>query len=134
MIARADGSLSAVHASSTVDGFEFNATKNLQLYGYYGGVYIGRNGAFDTNGTSRIGYGYSGAPNSQNRAINEITLGFNQAIWKDAKYGAINLMGQYQYLSRNPWAQAVGSPSNAFDNTFYLNLRYSLPGSAPSIK
>jgi uncharacterized coiled-coil protein SlyX len=134
VIVRADGSLSPVHASGTVDGFEANVTKNLLLYGYYGGIYIGRNGAFDANGTTRIGYGYPGAPNSQNRVINEITFGFNQTIWKDAKYGAVNFMGQYQYLSRNPWAQTVGLPANAFDNTFYLNLRYTLPGSAPSIK
>lgn len=133
VIVHADGSLSAIHSGGTVDGFEINATKNLLLYGYYGGVYIGRNSAVDTTG-NRVGYGYPGAPNSQNRAINEITFGFNQTIWKDAKYGAVNFMGQYQYLSRNPWAQAVGSPTHAFDNTFYLNLRYSLPGSAPSIK
>ena len=28
-----------------------------------------------------------------NRSINEGTFGFNQTFWKDAKYGALNLMG-----------------------------------------
>ena len=37
--------------------------------------------------------GYTGSANSQNRAIQELTFGFNQTIWKDAKYGADQLHG-----------------------------------------
>ena len=48
---------------------------------------MGRNTAVDTNG-KLIGYGYSGASTSQNRAIQEVSFGFNQAIWKDAKWGS----------------------------------------------
>jgi hypothetical protein len=96
VVIHSDGSLSAVHADGTVDGFEFNPTKNLLLYAYYGGIYIGRQALLDANGTTRIGYGYTGSANSQNRAINEISWGFNQTIWKNAKYGAINFMGQYE--------------------------------------
>ena len=48
--------------------------------------------------------------NSQNRAIQEITFGFNQTIWANPRYGAINLMGQYEYLTRNPWYVAPNSP------------------------
>ena len=55
-----------------MDGFEATI-KNTLLYAYYGGIYIGRNTALDANGTTRIGYGYTGSPNSQNRAINEVT-------------------------------------------------------------
>ena len=55
--------------------------KNTLLYAYYGGIYIGRNAAIDANGTTRIGYGYTGSPNSQNRAIKEVTFGFNQTMW-----------------------------------------------------
>ena len=36
------------------------------MYAYYGGIYIGRDTAVDTNG-NLIGYGYSGSSNSQNR-------------------------------------------------------------------
>ena len=81
---------------------------NLLLYAYYGGIYIGRNTAIDTNGTTRIGYGYTGSPNSQNRSINEFTFGFNQTMWASPRYGAINVMGQYEYLMRDPWFVAAG--------------------------
>ena len=133
VIIRADGSISPVHSGGTVDGFEAQVSKSLMLYGYYGGVYVARNVAVDANGTSLIGYGFTKSANSQNRAINEVSFGFNQTIWKDAKYGAINFMGQYEYLSRNPWYVAAGSPKSAHDNTIYFNLRYTLPGSAPTM-
>jgi len=133
LIARADGSISLIHSGSTVSGFEFTH-KNTFLYGYYGGVYIGKNTAFDANGTTRIGYGFTGSPAGQNRNIQEATFGFNQTLWKDAKYGALNFMGQYSYLSRNPWFIATGQPEDSHLNMVFLNLRYTLPGSAPTIK
>jgi hypothetical protein len=131
-VIRADGSISPIHSGGTVDGFEAQVTKNTLLYAYYGGIYIGRDTAVDANG-SLVGYGYTKSANSQNRAINEVSFGFNQTIWKDAKYGALNLMGQYEYLTRDPWYVAVGSPKSAHDNTIYVNLRYTLPGSAPTM-
>ena len=129
VIVRADGSLSGVHASSTLDGFEATI-KNTLLYAYYGGIYIGRNAALD--GTTRIGYGYTGSPNSQNRTISELTFGFNQTMWRSPRYGAINVMGQYEYLSRNPWFVAAGSPKATHDNTIYFDIRYTLPGGMPN--
>ena len=57
--------------------------------------YIGRNVAIDTNGKP-VGYGYAGSANNQNRAINEFTFGFNQTMWASPRYGAINVMGQYE--------------------------------------
>lgn len=131
IVVRADGSLSAVRADGTIDGFEATI-KNTLLYAYYGGIYIGRNTALDANGTTKIGYGYAGSPNSQNRAINEFTFGFNQTIWKNSRYGAINVMGQYEYLSRNPWFVAAGNPKATHDNTIYFNIRYTLPGAMPN--
>jgi hypothetical protein len=131
LIARADGSISLIHASSTVSGFEYTHKKTM-IYAYYGGLYVGRNVAIDTNGKP-IGYGYTGAPNGQNRAIQEPTLGFNQTIWKDAKWGAVNFMGQYSYLTRSPWYIAAGQPPNASLSMVFFNLRYTLPGSAPTI-
>ena len=98
-----------VHADGTIDGLEATV-KNTLLYAYYGGDYIGRDVAIDANGTSLIGYGYNGSANSQNRAINEITFGFNQTIWRDPRYGAINVMGQYEWLERDPWYVAAGAP------------------------
>jgi hypothetical protein len=131
LIVRADGSLSPVRAHGTIDGIEATI-RNTLLYAYYGGIYIGRNTAYDANGTSRIGYGYAGSPNSQNRAINELTFGFNQTMWKNPRYGAITLMGQYEWLEREPWFVAIGSPKATHDSTVYVNLRYTLPGSMPN--
>ena len=133
LIAHADGSLSLIHTGSTVTGFEFTQKKTM-IYAYYGGIYIARNTALDANGTSLIGYGYHGASSSQNRSIQEATFGFNQTIWKDAKWGAVNFMGQYSYLARNPWFVATGRPADANMNMVFFNLRYALPGSAPALK
>jgi hypothetical protein len=70
----------------------------------------------------------------QNRNIQEITGGFSQTIVKDGKYGALNFMGQYSYVSRNPWFIATGAPEDAHLSMVFLNLRYTLPGSAPAQK
>ena len=131
LIAHADGSISLIHSGSTVTGFELTQKKTM-IYAYYGGVYIGRNTALDTNG-KLIGYGFTGSANSQNRIIQEATFGINQTLWKHAKYGALIFMGQYSYLTRSPWYVASGAPANASINMLFFNLRYSLPGSAPTL-
>jgi hypothetical protein len=131
VIIRADGRPSPIHSGGTVDGLEWTI-KNTLLYAYYGGIYIGRNTALDADGKSLVGYGFSGSSNTQNRAINEVTFGFNQTMWRDPRYGAINVMGQYEWLQRDPWSVATGAPKAAHDNTIYFNLRYTLPGSIPN--
>jgi len=130
-IIRGNGSLSLVHSASTVTGFEATAGKTL-FYGYYGGVYVGKNLAYDSNGTTKIGYGPISS-DGQNKAIQEITFGTNTTLAKDAKWGALNLMFQYSYLQRNPWLAAVGAPTNAHVDMGFINLRYTLPGSAPTM-
>ena len=131
LIVRSNGDLSLVHAGSTIEGFEATV-KNTLLYGYYSGIYISRNTALDANGTSKIGYGYSGSANNQNRDIQELTFGFNQTFWRNPRYGAVNLMGQYEWLQRSPWFVAAGAPKATHDNTIYFNVRYTLPGSMPN--
>jgi hypothetical protein len=42
-------------------------------------------------------------------------------------------MGQYSYLERRPWAVAVNQPKVAHNSTIFLNLRYTLPGTAPKL-
>ena len=133
LIIRNDGSPSPVKSGSTVTGFEFTQ-KNLQLYTYYSGIYIARNVAVAPSNGNLVGYGYTGSANSQNRSIQEATIGFIQTFWKDGKYGALSLMGQYGYFTRNPWYVASNAPKNTHMNEVWLNLRYALPGSAPSLK
>jgi len=125
----AQGNLSLIHSGGTVDGFEATYGKWL-IFGYYGGIYVGRDTIIDTNG-AKVGYGYVGSANSQNKAIQEATFGFNETFWRNPRYGAINLIGQYEYLTRDPWYIATGAPKNTHDNTIYFDIRYTLPGSMP---
>jgi hypothetical protein len=53
-------------------------------------------------------------------------------MWRNPRYGAINVMGQYEYLTRDPWYVAIGSPKNTHDNTIFFDVRYTLPGSMPN--
>jgi hypothetical protein len=64
----------------------------------------------DANKTSYIGYGYPGSPNSQTRAIQEITAGWTHTICRDGRFGALQEMVQYAYFFRNPWLVAPNSP------------------------
>lgn len=127
---RSDGTLSLVHSASTVAGFEATMGKTL-LYAYYGGVYIGKNTAVDNTTGKLIGYGPI-ASDGQNRAIQEITFGTNTTLAKNAKWGALNLMFQYSYLTRSPWLAVAPNPNNASLSMGFLNLRYTLPGQAAS--
>jgi hypothetical protein len=133
LIVRPDGTLSAVHAGSTVDGFEF-AFKKALLFAYYGGTFIRRDYLLDTTAKKPVyvGYGYPGSSNAQNRAIHEPTFGWIQTLWRDPRYGALQFISQYSYLYRYPWALAPGSPRDAHTSMVFLNLRYTLPGSPPA--
>ncbi len=126
VIVRADGSLSPIHTYSTVDGFELTLRKNTLLYAYYGGIYIGRDVAVDTNGRF-IGYGFAGSSPNDNRTIQEGTFGVTQTLWKNPSYGALSLITQYSYLTRNPWAVALGTPKATHTNMYWVDLRYTLP-------
>jgi hypothetical protein len=134
LIARANGTLSLIHADSTVSGFEYTH-QNSMIYAYYGGVYIGRNIAYDTTAAkpAYVGYGYPGSSSGQNKSIQEGTFGVIQTFWKNPKYGALSLITQYSYLDRNPWYVASGSPKDAHLSMAFLDLRYTLPGSAPTL-
>jgi hypothetical protein len=134
LIVRGDGSPSVVNSGSTVTGFEAQATKDTQIYGYYGGVYVQRNVAIDPANGNFIGYGYPGSPTSQNRVIHQATFGFTRTFWRDPKYGALQLMGQYSYLLRHPWNVPPGQPTDGHVHMTFMNLRYLLPGSAPTVK
>lgn len=129
LVVNANATTSLLHSGGTVDGFEARMGK-LLLFAYYGGIYIGRDVVIDATGKP-VGYGYTGSANSQNRAIQEGTFGFNQTLWADPRYGAINLIGQYEYLTRAPWYVAPANPNATHDNTIYFDVRYTLPGGMP---
>ncbi len=135
LVIRADGTISPVHAYSTVDGFEANITKNTLISVLYGGAYFGRNVAVDADG-SLIGYGYGPTKKNSagltasgmkdNRNIQEVTFDIVHTLWKNKNYGALSLIGQYSYLWRDPWVISNGT-KNARTNMYYLDLRYTLP-------
>jgi hypothetical protein len=131
VVIRSDGSLSPIHSGGFVEGFETNLSKNFLLYSYYGDVYIGKNVGLDANGTSLIGYGQHGG--SQDRNIQEFTIGYVQTFWKDPKYGALSMITQYEWLNRYLWYVAANTPKGGHDNTIYVDIRYTLPGSAPTM-
>jgi hypothetical protein len=130
VVVRSDGSLSPIHAGGTVDGFEANLSNNFLLYAYYGAIYAGRDVGLDANGTSLIGYGYRGG--SQNRLIQEFTIGYVHTLWRDAKYGGLSMITQYEWLNRDPWSVLSG-PKSGHDSTVYVDVRYTLPGAAPTL-
>jgi len=127
------GNLSLVKAGGTVDGIEVQATKNFLFYGYYGGAYFGRSVQIDTNGKP-VGYGFTGSANSNNRTIQEGTVGFQNTFWRDPKWGQLRFDLQYSYLFRNPWYVASGALNQANSHMLFFNLRYALPGQAPNLK
>ena len=131
LVANANGSITPLHAASTVTGLEYTHKSTL-IFAYYGGIMIGRDTTIDTTGKS-VGYGYIGSSTGQNRTIQEGTVGFNQTVWKHPKYGAVNFIGQYSYDTRDPWNVVTGQPPNASLNQVYFDLRYTLPGSAPTL-
>jgi hypothetical protein len=132
VVVKGDGSLGLVHTDATSDGLEFTHKKTL-LYGYFGMDWIGKYAVTDPSNGKQVGYGYTGSSNSQNRNVQEYTIGFNQTLWKDAKYGALNIMGQYALFTRVPWYVASGTPSGTHMNEVWVNLRFTLPGSAPML-
>ena len=126
-----NGIPSLVHAESAIGGFEYQATPSMMYYGYYGGTYIGHN--FSTipgtppSGTTYVGYGYPGSSSSANRSIQEPTFGIIRTFWKNPKYGALQLITQYSYLTRAPWYVAINTPKNAHLSMAYVDVRYILP-------
>ena len=144
-IIRPDGAPSSIHSGSTIQGFEATI-KNSLIYGYYGGVYILPNTSIDPGipgppavGPHLIGWGFQGAANSQNRVIQEGTIGMIQTLWRDPKYGSLQIMPQYAYFTRSPYSvtqtvpPALPALNNAHQHAVWFNVRYTLPGSAPTI-
>ncbi len=131
VIINSDGRPSLVHSASTVDGFEYQANANNLFDAYYGGAYIYRSSAVDTNGQF-VGYGYPGSPLNHNRSLQQLTLGYTRTFWRDPNYGALLLIGQYSYVVRDPWSVPSGQPNNAKANYAYLSFRYVFPGAPPA--
>ena len=127
---RPDGSISPIHAGAVLGGFEATF-KNTLLFAYFGEYYGGHDAIVDTNGKF-VGYGFPGSAATNNRSIQEPTFGWIQTLWKDPKWGALQTIFQYSWINRYPWAVLAGQPKDAHNSTIFFDVRYTLPGSAPS--
>jgi hypothetical protein len=124
-IVGADGSISPVHSMGGIGGFEYAPNAKSQFFGYYGGVYFDRN-YIATGANSYLGFGYPGS-SAANRQFQEPVIGYYYTYWKNPRYGALQLITEYAYLSRAPWYVAPGTPSTAHAHMVFGSLRFTLP-------
>jgi hypothetical protein len=118
--------IKTVNSYAGIAGFEWDVFSKTKLYGYYGQTYIDREYSQLANG-SFVGYGFPGSSNSNNKRIDEYTVGLTQVLWKSERYGDLKLMLQYSYLDRDPWFVAPGAQSSAHMHMGYVDIRYDLP-------
>jgi len=132
-----DVNLSMLHAGAGSAGLEWRASPKEAFAIYYGADYYGRNFFPDTTNTAHpgtiIGYGGPGSPNTNNRAIQQITFDWLLTFWKNERYGALQYYTQYSYLTRAPWYVAPGGPRNAHLSMVYAGLRYVLPSTSGTL-
>jgi hypothetical protein len=136
---RPNGTLSPVHSGSGVGGFEWQVTPRFLIDGYYSGAYIARNFGLLTStvipapkcngvtGFTCVDFGFPGSANTNNRAIQEGTLGFSQTLWGSPEYGKLQFITQSSYVVRSPRSVAAGSPKYAHAFLEYVDLQYVLP-------
>ena len=136
-LAGTDVSLSMVHAGAGSAGIEWIASEKEAFAVYYGADYYGRNFFPDTTNAAHpgtiIGFGGPGSPNTNNRAIQQVTFDWLQTFWKNPRYGALQSYVQYSYLTRAPWHVAPGDPKNAHLSMVYFGFRYVLPSTSGTL-
>ena len=125
---------SLVHAGAGSVGFEWIANAQSAFAVYYGADYFGRNFFPDTTNTTNpgaiIGYGGPGSPNTNNRALQQITFDWLQTFWKSDMHGSLQYYTQYSYLTRAPWFIDPDTPKNAHLSMVYAGVRYVLPSTS----
>jgi hypothetical protein len=126
-----DANLSLVHSGSGLAGFEYQVTPRVMLFSYFGAMYAQRRTFLDITSTAAtqpfIGFGGPNSANSNNRNIQEPTVGWVETFWKKPQYGALQLITQGSYLTRSPWFVAAGAPKNAHLAMAWADVRYTLP-------
>jgi hypothetical protein len=130
-------SLSMLHAGAGSAGLEWRASQKEAFAVYYGFDYYGRNFFPDTTNTTNpgtiIGFGGPGSPNTNNRAIQQVTFDWLLTFWKSQRYGALQYYTQYSYLTRAPWFVAPNDPRNAHLSMVYAGIRYVLPSTSGTL-
>ena len=120
-----NGSISPVHSMAGIAGFEYAPNLRSQFFAYYGGTYFDKNYTVVSPG-NYVGFGFPGS-SSANRQFQEPMFGYYYTLWKDPKYGALQVITQYSYLTRAPWWVPAGTPSTAHTSMVFGSLRFTLP-------
>jgi len=120
-----DGSISPVHSMTGIAGFEYAPNAKSQFFGYYAGAYFDRNYTVVSPG-NYLGFGFPGS-SSANRQFQEPQFGYYYTFWRNPRYGALQYIGEYAYLTRAPWYVAPGTPSTAHAHMIFGSLRFTLP-------
>jgi hypothetical protein len=129
MVVGPDGSMSPVHSMSGIAGFEYSPNPKSTFFGYFAGAYFNRN--YTTVGpNSYLGFGYPGST-AANRQYTEPQVGYHYTFWKSPKFGALQVITEYAYLSRAPWSVPAGTPTTANAHMVFTSLRFTLPQGAP---
>ena len=124
LMINADASIATIGSTSAMGGVEVQVKPTTMVFGYYGTVRIDQ--AVGSDAGKPIGYGIPGATNA-NKSIEETTVGFNHSIFRQPRYGALQLIAQYSHVKRTPWSVPDGSPSSASVHMVYVTARYVLP-------
>lgn len=118
-----------IHSGSGIGGFEWKMNPRTTVSSYYGGAYFQRRYALDPSQKTPtyVGYGYPGSPNTQNRAIQELSFATTTTLWQQPVYGGLQFVTQTSYVTRAPWYVAPGAPRNAHTVMSFMSIRYILP-------
>lgn len=116
-----------VHAGSGIAAAEWQATRATVLSATLSEAYFGRTFSRDPSTGELVGYGFAGSANSNNRALREATFATRTTLWKEAGFGAVQMITQSSYITRTPWWVAPGAAREAHVFAGYANLRYVLP-------
>ena len=123
-IVNPDGTMSTVSSFAGIYGLE-ETVKNTLVYGYYSLARADAQTTVDANGTTPIGFGITSQ--SANHKVEEDTVGLTETLFRDPKIGGLQLMLQFSYVKRTPFAVPVNTPSSANTKMLYVNFRYILP-------
>jgi len=122
---RRDGSIDPIGTVSWLGGAEQKISDKVSVGGYYSGVDADETFALDTDGRY-VGFGYPGAPKSNNRRIQEVTGTGSYQFLRSSDRGSGQFNVQMSWLSREPWPQDDGLTS-ASALLFFVQVRYNLP-------
>lgn len=118
-----------IHSGAGIGGFEWLPNRRTTISAYASAVYYQRRYGLDPGATTAtyVGYGFPGSANTNNRAIEELSLASISTLWQRPNLGALQMVTQSSYLRRAPWYVTAGAPKDAHLFMEYVNLRYVLP-------